>query len=259
MRISTSGMPTDNWHHFLRLRDLQQVLAEVPLEGVTRVLELGSGDGVQTAVLRTIFPEVVPMDIAPSGDVEGMVIADVADMPFEDNYFDLVFSSNVLEHVERLDEAFLEMRRVLTPGGIMIHSMPTGTWKVIQIVLRPVASVRMIVRKLFPRISSNSGRAQTGSHGVLENYELFRRSFVQRLMGLAIPTIHGVSGNHISEFFRFRPRWWRWQFVKANFDCYRSSPLFFHSAYDLMPYRLLGLRDLIARFGFASVQVFWLR
>ena len=60
MRVETSGLPTDNWHHFLRLRDLHQVLAEVPLEGVSRVLELGAGDGVQTAVLREIFPKLSP-------------------------------------------------------------------------------------------------------------------------------------------------------------------------------------------------------
>ena len=134
MRVDTAGLPTDNWHHFLRLRDLRQVLAEVPLEGVSRVLELGAGDGVQTAALREIFSEVVPIDIAPSGDVEGMVIADAADLPFEDDYFDLVFSSNVLEHVEQLNEAFVEMKRVLAPGGIMIHTMPTGTWKFFQLV-----------------------------------------------------------------------------------------------------------------------------
>ena len=69
--VDTSGLPTDNWHHFLRLRDLRQVIAEVPVDGIERVLELGAGDGVQTAALREFFPEVVPIDIAPSGVVDG--------------------------------------------------------------------------------------------------------------------------------------------------------------------------------------------
>jgi len=58
MRVNTTGLPTDNWHHFLRLRDLRQVLAEMPLDGISRVLELGAGDGVQTEVLRGMFPEM---------------------------------------------------------------------------------------------------------------------------------------------------------------------------------------------------------
>ena len=259
MRVDTTGLPTDNWHHFLRLRDLRQVLAEVPLEGVSRVLELGAGDGVQTAALREIFSEVVPMDIAPSGDVEGMVIADAADLPFEDDYFDLVFSSNVLEHVEQLNEAFAEMKRVLAPGGVMIHSMPTGTWKFFQLVGRPVASVMRIARKLFPGLSGGSKRTRMGSHGSISGVEVARRALIQRVVGLVIPTVHGVSRNHVSEFFRFRPQWWRRQFTNFGLECYRSSPLFLHSPYDLLPYRFIGLRDRLGRAGFASVDVFWLR
>ena len=48
MRVDTIGLPTDNWHHFLRLRDLRQVFGEMPLDGISRVLELGAGDGGST-------------------------------------------------------------------------------------------------------------------------------------------------------------------------------------------------------------------
>ena len=264
MRVDTTGLPADNWHHFLRLRDLRQVLAEVPLanvplHGVKRVLELGAGDGVQTAALREVFDEVIPMDIAPSGVVDGLVVADAANLPFVDGYFDLVFSSNVLEHVERLDESLAEMKRVLAPEGIMIHSMPTGTWKVLQVVGRPVASLMRVLRKLVPGMSGGAERARPGSHASVHVADPVRRSMVRRVIGLVIPTVHGVSGNHVSEFYRFRPAWWKRQFARAGLDCYRSSPLFSHSPYDLAPYRLMGLRDLIGRAGFASVDVFWLK
>jgi len=259
MRVDTTGLPADNWHHFLRLRDLRQVFAEMPLDGISRVLELGAGDGVQTQVLRGIFPEVVPVDIAPSGEVEGMVIADAANLPFEDDSFDLIFSSNVLEHVEQLGVAFDEMKRVLAPDGIMVHSMPTGTWKIIQLLLRPVASSVKIARRLVPGMSSSAGRAQEGSHGALEGVNQKRRSLHQKLVGLVIPTVHGISGNHVSEFFQFRPKWWKRRFEEGGLDCVRSSPLFLHSPYDLLPYRFIGVRDLLGRAGFASVDVFWLR
>lgn len=259
MRVDTAGLPTDNWHHFLRLRDLRQVLAEVPLDGVKRVLELGAGDGVQTAALRDLFDEVVPMDIAPSGVVDGLVVADAANLPFMDGHFDLVFSSNVLEHVERLDESLAEMKRVLAPDGVMIHSMPTGTWKVLQVVGRPVASLVRVLRKLLPGMSGGAERARPGSHASVHIADPVRRSLFRRVVGLIIPTVHGTAGNHVSEFFHFRPAWWKRQFERAGLDCYRSAPLYLHSPYDLAPYRFLGVRDLIARRGFASVDVFWLR
>ena len=259
MRVDTIDLPADNWHHFLRLRDLRQILAEMPLDGISRVLELGAGDGVQTTVLRGMFPKVTPVDIAPSGYVEGMIIADAADLPFEDDSFDLIFSSNVLEHVEQLDVAFNEMKRVLAPGGIMIHSMPTGTWKIVQLLLRPIASAMKIVRRLLPGVPSGAGRAQEGSHGSLGGVRQKRRSLLQKLFGLVIPTVHGNSGNHLSEFFQFRPKWWKRRFDEAGLECVQSSPLFLHSPYDLLPYRFLGVRDLLGRAGFASVDVFWLR
>ena len=133
MRVEIAGLPIDNGHHFLTLRDLRQVLAQVPLDGVNRVLELGTIDGVQSAALRSRFPKVIPMDIAPSGAVDGLIVANASSLPRVANLFDLVFSSNVLEHVENLDTCLAEIKRVLVPGGIMIHSMPTGTWKLIQV------------------------------------------------------------------------------------------------------------------------------
>jgi SAM-dependent methyltransferase len=45
--------------------------------------------------------------------------------PFEDEFFDLVMSNQVLEHVEDLEGFFAQQHRVLKPGGIAIHHFPT--------------------------------------------------------------------------------------------------------------------------------------
>lgn len=48
------------------------------------------------------------------------------DLKFPDNYFDIVITSDVLEHV-RLDElAHKEIYRVLKPGGVHIFTVPHG-------------------------------------------------------------------------------------------------------------------------------------
>lgn len=45
-------------------------------------------------------------------------------LPFEDNYFDSIFSSEVFEHVFNLPEILLELKRVLKPGGKILVTCP---------------------------------------------------------------------------------------------------------------------------------------
>lgn len=50
---------------------------------------------------------------------------DVCDLSFEDNQFDFVFSSGVLEHVISPESAVSEIMRVLRPGGTALHKVIT--------------------------------------------------------------------------------------------------------------------------------------
>jgi SAM-dependent methyltransferase len=44
-------------------------------------------------------------------------------LPYEDDSFDLVFDNSALEHILDLDAALLEVRRVLSPGGIFAFNV----------------------------------------------------------------------------------------------------------------------------------------
>jgi SAM-dependent methyltransferase len=57
-----------------------------------------------------------------SGD--GTVCQDITSLTFEDASLDLIVSSDVLEHVPRLDLAFTETARVLRPGGAHLFTVP---------------------------------------------------------------------------------------------------------------------------------------
>ena len=49
---------------------------------------------------------------------------DIKSLPFEDNLYDAVICSEVLEHLESLDDAVSEIVRVLKPGGVLAVSVP---------------------------------------------------------------------------------------------------------------------------------------
>ena len=46
-------------------------------------------------------------------------------IPFEEGFFDFVFSTSTLEHVQDHELAFAEIARVLRPGGVAIHTFPS--------------------------------------------------------------------------------------------------------------------------------------
>ena len=65
--------------------------------------------------------EYITADLySPIADVK----ADICNLPFEDNSFNVVFCNHVLEHIEDDKKAMSELYRVLKPGGLGIFQIP---------------------------------------------------------------------------------------------------------------------------------------
>lgn len=67
-------------------------------------------------------------------------VASVLHLPFADNTFDIVFSSEVIEHTPFPLIAAAELYRVLKPGGHMILSTPNWAW---QLPVRLASALRL--------------------------------------------------------------------------------------------------------------------
>ena len=104
------------------------------------MLEIGSGSGLVAAFLHQQGVDVVGLDPVIDGydafnAIRG-VLADRVSMPTimpiaakdldptEHGTFDTIFSINVLEHVRPLEPNLDGLVRVLSPGGLMIHTCP---------------------------------------------------------------------------------------------------------------------------------------
>ncbi len=78
----------------------------------------------------------------------------VTNIPYEDNFFDVVHCSNIIEHLTPDDAQtmFREMKRVLKPGGeiILITPMPKTVWNTFGHV-KPYPP--MAIKKLFREVS----------------------------------------------------------------------------------------------------------
>lgn len=78
------------------------------------------------AVIEKLFRsygniKYVSADINPEA---GMVKEDITDLSFNNDQFDIIFCSHVLEHVEADRKAMKELYRVLKPGGFAILLVP---------------------------------------------------------------------------------------------------------------------------------------
>jgi SAM-dependent methyltransferase len=98
-----------------------------------RALEIGAGTGYFSLnLLRAgVVGEAVATDISPgmlaklrrSAAELGLSVetaaCEAAELPFDDDSFDLVFGHAVLHHLPDLADGFREFRRVLRPGGVV--------------------------------------------------------------------------------------------------------------------------------------------
>lgn len=113
------------------------------LKPTDKILDVGCGPGTITYGFAEYVPDgsVTAVDFAPviveqakayalskihedDGKLRGkidFVVGNVLEkLPFEDETFDVIFSSQVLTHIgSRCSQALKEMRRVLKPGGIL--------------------------------------------------------------------------------------------------------------------------------------------
>lgn len=95
----------------------------------TRILDVGCGFGNAADIFRSsnVSAEYSGIDIAGSREATSKVRADFPfgvfngqSIPFGNDRFDVVYSSQVLAHCRRPDELIAEMYRVLKPGGRLI-------------------------------------------------------------------------------------------------------------------------------------------
>ena len=121
------------WHHifsqpfFLIRRGLNKKVAELSSKLSGEVLDFGCGSKPYLQYF-THVEKYVGLDIETSGHLHTNEKIDVyydgKKIPFGDNHFDSVFSSEVFEHVFNIDEVLTELHRVLKPNGKLLFTCP---------------------------------------------------------------------------------------------------------------------------------------
>lgn len=91
------------------------------------IADLGCGTGHFATMLTQAGHSVVAADLdlpAALPDGPAFLRCDLTRLPFPDGSLDVLFVRDVFEHVDDDDAAFVECRRVLTDGGILLATVP---------------------------------------------------------------------------------------------------------------------------------------
>lgn len=116
-----------------RLRPALDLLAQVPLETATHVVDLGCGAGNVTAILRQRFPAADVLGVDGSEAMLDKARAAAPGCRFATGDFatwtpetppDLIFSNAALHWVTDHDVLFPRLLSLLAPGGVLAIQMP---------------------------------------------------------------------------------------------------------------------------------------
>ena len=104
-------------------------------------------------------------------------LVDIQDLPFEDEVYDFVYASHVLEHIPDDKKAIGEIRRILKPGGVAILPVPIVGGETIEYPEpnpNEAYHVRAPGMDYFERYKTAFSRVeQTSSQALPEKHQLF--------------------------------------------------------------------------------------
>jgi 2-polyprenyl-3-methyl-5-hydroxy-6-metoxy-1,4-benzoquinol methylase len=118
-------------------RRVELIFGDLLPEDLTgkRLLDAGCGTGWFSQAAGKRNAEVTAMDLGERllSKVKEKcqaqtVVGSVLEIPFPDDYFDVVVSSEVIEHTTAPTRALFEFARVLKPGGVLIVTTPNRLW-----------------------------------------------------------------------------------------------------------------------------------
>ncbi|MFA0812307.1 malonyl-ACP O-methyltransferase BioC [Microbulbifer epialgicus] len=170
------------------------------------IIDLGSGTGFGSKLLRQHFPEarIVALDLAEDmlrfarkerPQANAHIAADAEQLPLADGSVDLVFSSMALQWCYRLPTLFAELRRILSPEGrCLVATLGPGTLAELRDSWAKVDS-GVHVNRFLPLADWHHAASHSGLSGkVLDEQRLLHFDSLRHLMR----ELKGVGAHNIN-------------------------------------------------------------
>ncbi len=170
-RINIHAHTSVPWQQLI----LKDFLADIGRNENEICLDVGMGIGNNLETISRFVSEIEAFDISPKV-VEAVkrspeniniplrvICANAEHMPYDDNSFDLVICTEVLEHCLKPDAVIRECARVMKPGGYAIFSVPN------------YLNLAGLVKKIYDSFHDKKTWDAWGNHGSgIENFTTSR-------------------------------------------------------------------------------------
>ena len=241
------------WWQKIRNDELSTALEAFTDQKNLKILEIGGRDGYQAKIISKKDYDVTSIDINPI-DPQFFPVqkGTISQLKFQENSFDIIYSSNMLQEIQNIEETFKEMKKILKKDGIIIHIVPSCWWSLITNFWHYCFIPKYLIKSnRFQQIfKANSKKLQ-----INENHNNIKSS-KKNLKQLFFHPL-GVNTSFIHEIFYFSRFYWKKLFKKNGFNIINEKNCpYFYSAYSIFDFKFLNFRKLLAKIGITSCFCF---
>lgn len=182
-----------------------------------QILDLGAGAGIVSQMnFRGHVKKVCGVDVDPrvmqNPYVDEAHVADISQLPFADDEFDVVIADNLLEHLAEPENTFSEVFRVLKREGVFLAKTPQKFHYV------PLIA-RLTPLWFHKAVNRRRGRAEVNTYPTLyraNSVKALRK--LAQLAGLQIEKIDRVEGR--PEYLRL---YWPTYLIGVSYERFVNS------------------------------------
>lgn len=248
--------------HETRQKEIELVFGPLKQPSFRRGLEIGAGDGFQSDLIKPYVEELICTEYDQAKlrqeKKPGIVykICDAEQLPkyFKAGRFDLIFSSNVMEHITAKEKVLADMAKLLSDDGLAINIMPGPflkmSWLLLfypnqAITLLEVLTERRGGRRLSKLAGGDKEEIGRLRQDLGNNPKLSKRAW---LLAQFWPEPHGAYRGHLAELRGYRISHWKRLHRENGLEVIRVIKMPVNSGYG---FGLPRVRRLLERLGFA--------
>ena len=239
------------WWELIRNEELSTALNVFPKEKNLEILEIGGRDGFQASIISKKGYNVTSIDIKPSLPQFYLVQkGNITKLNFKDNSFDLIFSSNMLQEIHNINEAFMEMKRVLKKDGTIVHIVPSSWWSLITNFWHYCFIPKYLIKsKRFQNLINSDLKNNDKNSENLEEKSVNSKKNLKQLFFHPL----GVNTSFIHEIFYFSNFYWKKLFKQNGFKVTNKKNCpYYYSGYAVCKFNFIKLRKFFAKICFSS-------